>query len=45
MSCFFKFFLASAVVFFIADLIPFPNFPSGMIVHIISQYQQQNQHK
>jgi hypothetical protein len=45
MSCFLRFFLASAVVFCIADLIPFPNFPSGMIVHIIGQYQQQNRQK
>ncbi|YAI81557.1 MAG: hypothetical protein ACQJCO_07040 [cyanobacterium endosymbiont of Rhopalodia sterrenbergii] len=45
MSCFLKFFLASAVVFCVADLIPFPNFPPGMIVHIFSEYQQQNQQK
>ncbi|WP_267384624.1 hypothetical protein [Cyanobacterium sp. uoEpiScrs1] len=45
MSCLIKFVLASTVVFCIADLIPFPDLPSGMIVYMISQYQQQNQHK
>ncbi len=45
MSCFVKFFVASAVVFCVADLIPFPNLPPGLIVHLISEHQQQQAQK
>lgn len=41
MACLFKFLVASAVVFCVADLIPFPDLPPGLIAHTLSQHQQQ----
>lgn len=43
MGCLFKFLLASAVVICVADLIPFPDLPPGLIAHTLNQHQQQQQ--
>ena len=43
MGILFKFLVACAVVFCIADLIPFPELPPGLINYMMSQHQEQQQ--
>lgn len=36
-----RFTVAAAIVFIIADIVPFPNYPSGYIAKTISERNQQ----
>ncbi len=40
MTVFVRLMVAAAVVFIIADLVPFPNYPSGYIATRINQHNQ-----
>ena len=42
MTVLLRFMLSATVVFVVADLIPFPNYPSGLISQKISESQHQN---
>ncbi|MGB5596018.1 MAG: hypothetical protein WBM62_18565 [Crocosphaera sp.] len=42
MTVLLRFMLAAAVIFCVADITPFPNYPSGLIAKTISQHQHQN---
>ncbi|WP_269719898.1 hypothetical protein [Crocosphaera chwakensis] len=40
MTVFVRFMLAAAIVFIIADIVPFPNYPSGYIATTINEQNQ-----
>ncbi|MDJ0729493.1 MAG: hypothetical protein QNJ33_05805 [Crocosphaera sp.] len=40
MTVLFRFIIAATIVFIIADIVPFPNYPSGYIATRINQQNQ-----
>lgn len=45
MTVLLRFMVATAIVFMIADIVPFPNYPSGYIATTISQHNQNQKTK